>query len=198
MSVMGYYGSHSRSLRRNIRIVNGKTQDCDIKDILLRIFLRIIVIGILSVVLVFPLQWSTHQETLGFAAAQIIFSSRPPSFLGNLGEALEILFGVDFLVWFGFLFGVWFLWTQGRNGRRRQGNSKPWVHRLRLTSIVVVAMVCALPLSYYVLLVQSKFHSGLAETPGEVMESFILSILICATAFCGIAILGRFWPSSES
>jgi hypothetical protein len=114
-----------------------------------------------------------------------------------LGEVLGIEFGVDLLVPFGFLFGIWFLWTQGRDYGREKGRSTLRASRLRIGSILVVAIVCVLPLSYYVLLVKSKFHSGLADTPAQVMESFVLSEAVCAIALCGIATLGRFCPGTN-
>jgi hypothetical protein len=105
------------------------------------------------------------------------------------------IFVADSLVWFGFLSSIRFLWRQGR---RNHGHSTLWGSRLKLGAILIVAIVCALPLSYYVVQLKSRLHSGLADTPAEVTASFILSTLICATALCGIAAFGRFWPSAKS
>jgi hypothetical protein len=130
--------------------------------------------------------------TLGEAALPIL-SSDPRSF----GEVLGIESGVDLLVPFVFLLGIWFLWTQGRNYAREKGSSTLRA-RLRVGSILFVAIVCALPLSYYALLVKSKFRSGLTDTPAETMVTFILSEAVCAIGLCGIAIIGRFFPGTNS
>ena len=185
--------SHSRRLNRNVRIIDNSTQDCETRRPLLRIFLRIVVIGPLSVVLTLLVWWTSNGlSTIGGAAVPIL-SNDPRS----LGEVLGISMAVDLLVSFGFLFGIWFLWTQGRNLARERERSTLRAGRLRIGGIPVVATLCALPLSFYVMLLRSKFHSGLADTPAEVMESFILSLTACAIALCGIAILGRFWPSAS-
>jgi len=120
----------------------------------------------------------------------------PPGQASMLTFELYLIAG-DFLVWFGFLSGIRFLWRQGRNAHREQGCPTPRVNRLRLASILVVATVCALPLSYYLLQVKLRFHSGLADTPAQVTEAFVLSTTICAIALCGIAVLGRFWPGAN-
>jgi hypothetical protein len=166
----------------------------------LRILFRIVLIGILSVVVSLLVGGMCHRyesatsptPTIGEAAVPIL-SPSPRS----LGEVLEIEFGVNLLMPFGFLFGIWFLWTQGRNLRREGGRSALKVSRLRIGAIIVAATTCALPLSYYVMLVKSKVHSGLADTPAERMRSFILSLTTCAIALGGIAILGRFWPRAN-
>jgi len=162
----------------------------------LRILLRIVAIGILSVVLSILVGWTLNHfvltPTIGEEAIPIL-SSEPRS----LGEAIGIEFLVDLLVPFVFLFGIWFLWTQGRNYWREQGRSVFSASPLRIGSILAVATVCALPLAYYALLVKSKFHTGLADTPAEVTESFVLFEAICASALCGVAILGRFWPGAN-
>jgi hypothetical protein len=165
---------------------------------MLRVFVRIIVHGILSVPLTLLVWWGispfVNFETIGSWVAQWAFYNQPAGgpWLRGLGVAAV----VDLVVSFGFLSGIWFLWTQGRKERQRIHNSRQGGNWLRHASIFFVATVCALPPSFYVLLVKSKFHSGLADTPAEQIESSILIITICAVALCGIAILGRFCPSS--
>ena len=171
------------------------------QHIFVRICLRIAAIAILSfVLLLVSVPWVSQNGyyTLGDAVTRILLFDQPHSFLGGLGDAIAIEFVVDFTVCFGLLFGIWFLWRQGRNGREKQRNSTLLGTRLRFSSVLVVAILSALPLSFYGLQVKSKFHHGLAETPGEVMASFVLITGIAAIALCGIAILGRFWPSIES
>jgi hypothetical protein len=158
----------------------------------LRIFLRIVVIGVLSVVLTLFVWGMSNGDSLGSAAVPVL-SSEPRS----MDEVLGIWLVVDLLVSFGFLFGIWVLWTLGRDLGRGKGSSTPSASQLRIGGILVVATMCALPLSFYVMLVKSKFHSGLADTPAEIMETWILSVAVCAIALCGIAILGRSWPSAN-
>jgi hypothetical protein len=158
--------------------------------------LRTVVIGILSLGLTLNIWWTINiipaAATIGAQAVPIL-SSEPRS----LVEVLVIEMVVDFLVSFGLLFSIWFLWRQGRSLRREKGRSMLQADRFRVVEIVVVAVLCALPLSYYVTLVKSKFHSGLAETPAEAMESFLFSLTACAIALGGIVILGRFWPTAN-
>lgn len=130
----------------------------------------------------------------GFAV--LLHPGKPSAGCCDLTPVLYVIAG-DFLVWFGFLSGIWFLWREGWNGRGERGCSTLSVNKGRLAGVLAVATVCALPLSYYALQVKSRFHSGLTDTPAEVTEFFILSTAICAAALCGIAILARFWPSAK-
>ena len=84
---------------------------------LLRILLRIVAIGILSVGLTL-LVYRAHIDppTLGLVAA-----ARLPDDARSVDAVLGTTVVVDLLVAFGFLFGVWFLWTQGRNLGREEG-----------------------------------------------------------------------------
>jgi hypothetical protein len=166
---------------------------------MLRVFVRIVVLGILSVPLTL-LVWQgisllVNYEAIGGWVVRLAFYGQPSGpWLRGLGVAVA----VDVLVSFGFLSGISFLWTQGRKERQRMHNSRQRGDWLRHASIFFVATVCALSPSFYVLLVKSKFHSGLADTPAEQIESSILIITICAVALCGIAILGRFCPSASA
>jgi hypothetical protein len=78
--------------------------------------------GLLSLLLV-PVSWAiflsvTPIATPGFAVAHWVISAQAPSFLGYLSEGFEIAAIVDFVVWFGFVWGVQNLWTQLREDGR--------------------------------------------------------------------------------
>jgi hypothetical protein len=190
MSVIEMLPSHGRGPRAGVRIRQRRHKSVKIEDPYVRIFLRIVVIGVLSIGMTLSVWWKTFNNSLTPTIGSAVTMSTQPH---SLGGGIRLLMVVDFLVSFGFLFGVWFLWTQGRNLKRGKGRSAPGASRLRIAGILVVASLCALPLAYYVLLVKSRFHTGLADTPDEVMESRILSVAICAIALGGIAILGRVW-----
>src|SRR5580700_4344752 len=128
---------------------------------MLRVFVRIVVLGILSVPLTL-LVWQgisllVNYEAIGGWVVRLAFYGQPSGpWLRGLGVAVA----VDVLVSFGFLSGISFLWTQGRKERQRMHNSRQRGDWLRHASIFFVATVCALSPSFYVLLVKSKFHSG--------------------------------------
>lgn len=166
---------------------------------MLRVFVRIVVLGILSVPLTLfvwrGISPCGDYATIGSAVAQLALHDQPPG--GPWLRGLGVLAVSDLLVSFGFLCGIWFLWKQGRRERGRMHNSKQSGDWLRRGSIFFVATACALPISYYVVSIKSSFHSGLAETPAELMQSYVLTVIACAIAFCGIALLGRVWPSAK-
>jgi len=159
----------------------------------LRIFVRIVVIGALAIPLTLIVWRGTNGgPTIGECAWQLLHSNVRAN--GTLLEGIGTMAAVDFLVSFGFLFGIWFLWGQGRNAARESGLA---MHRSRLLAVSLVATVCALPPAYYALWLKEKFHSGLADTPSEVMEYFVLISMASAIVLCGVPVVGRFWPRSQ-
>jgi hypothetical protein len=166
---------------------------------MVRVFVRIVVLGILSIPVTLLVWWGispfVNYETIGGSVARLAFYNQAPG--GPLLRGLEVVAVVDLLVSFGFLSGIWFLWKRGRKERRQIHNPKQWGDWLRRASTFLVATTCALPVSYYAVLVKSKFHSGLAETPSELMQSYVLIVIACAIALCGIALLGRVWPNPK-
>lgn len=158
-----------------------------------RVFLRLLVVAVLSVGLTVLVERNCNAfDTIGEAAIPILSSPAP-----SIGAGLAIWLAVDFLVSFLFLLGTWFLWAQGRNRAREIDNAMPDASWYRGAGVVAVAMICALPPSYYVVKAASKFHVGLDYTPAEMLEYFVLSDAICAIALCGIAAIGRFWPYTD-
>src|SRR3984885_15487795 len=111
--------------------------------------------GLLSLLLV-PVSWaiflSVTIPTPGFAVAHWVISAQPASFLGYLGEGLEIAAIVDFVVWFGLLWGVQNLWTQIGEERQAGGITMHWPNPLRKPAVWGGALLCAVPLSYYAVL----------------------------------------------
>lgn len=155
--------------------------------------LRFLVFGALSILLMVIQFLVLAPLSPGYAVAQMVVANKPPSFLGDLGEAVGVAAIVDFMVWFVFLWGM-----QLRERVRTQGVARHWINPLKPISTPITATLCAVPLSYYLLLAKARLIAGgLVATQSEVIASTALSLVICATAICVLySVFGRFWTNS--
>jgi hypothetical protein len=159
--------------------------------------------GLLSLLLV-PVSWAiflsvTPNATPGLAVAHLAASAQPSALL-DLNEGFEIAAIVDFVVWFGFVWGVQNLWTQLREERHAGGITGLWPNPLRKPGIWVGAPLCAVPLSYYAVLaaVISLKLNTLRWSELFFVVSLTLSFAVCFTAICGLyAVVVRYWPKYD-
>jgi hypothetical protein len=166
--------------------------------------LRAVITGLLSLLLV-PVSWaillSVTIVTPGFAVAHWVISAQPASYLGHLGEGLEIAAIVDFVVWFGLLWGVQNLWTQLGEERQASGITRHWPNPLRRSGVWGGALLCAVPLSYYSVLaaaISVKLNT-LRRPELFLVVSLTLGFAVCFTAICGLyAVAVRYWPKSDN
>jgi hypothetical protein len=145
--------------------------------------------------------YSVSIPTPGFAVAHWVISAQPASFLGYLGEGLEIAGIIDFVVWFGLLWRVQNLWTQLGEERQATGITRHWPNPLRTSGVWVSAPLCAVPLSYYAVLaaVISVELNTLGRPELFLVVSLTLSFAVCFTAICGLyARAVRYWPQSDN
>jgi hypothetical protein len=160
-------------------------------------------IGLFSLLLV-PVSWaillSVTIPTPGFAVAHWVISAQPASFLGYLGEGFEIAAIVDFVVWFGLLWGVQNLWTQLGEERQAGGITRHWLNPLRKPAVWGGALLCAVPLSYYAVLaaaISVKLNT-LRRPELFLVVSLTLNFALCFAAICGLyAVAARYWPKSR-
>lgn len=156
-----------------------------------RQWLRAIVVGGLSALLV-PISWAlTLFVTLGFAVVHFWLSTQPPSFVGHLNEGVGIAAGVDFAVWFAGLWGASSLWTHIRTempgGDATGRRSNP----LRRPRLLASTTLCALPFSYYALLgmVALWNHSRLPESALIFAALMALSLAVFSAAIGALYVL---------
>jgi hypothetical protein len=150
--------------------------------------LRAVMTGLLSLLLV-PVLWAIFLfATPGFAVAHWVISAQPPSFLGYLSEGFEIAAIVDFAVWFGLLWGVQNLCTQLGEERQASGTTRHWPNLLRRSGVWVGALLCAVPLSYYaVLLAAISLKLNTLRWSELFLVVFLtLSFAVCFAAICGL------------
>jgi hypothetical protein len=165
--------------------------------------LRAVMTGLLSLLLV-PVSWAiflsvTPVATPGLAVAHLVASAQPSALL-DLNEGFEIAAIVDFVVWFGFVWGVQNLCTQLGEERQASGITKHWRDPLRGPGVWVGALLCAIPLSYYAVLgvaVLVKLNT-LRRPELFLVVSLTLSFAVCFAAICGLyAVSARYWPKSK-
>ena len=163
------------------------------------IMLRIFVLSMISTVLV-PIYWLTAQFlTPGAVIANRIVASQPErGGLEDVSEGINIALLVDFAVWFAALWAGLNLWTEFTRELQEQGAGKRWINPLRQTRSVVEAALCALPLSFY-LVVVARISKG-AKIPSRIwfLSTISLSLTLCTAGICGLFVIAvRFWPRLE-
>jgi hypothetical protein len=150
-------------------------------------------IAALSLLLV-PAVWTvTLFVTPGTAVGRMATSS---SSLGSLGYALKTAAIVDFIVWFGTIWGGREMWIHFRE-RQARGSVGHWPNLLN-SGVLVGAMLLAVPSSYYVVIVaQLLLKHGLPDWTPMVVGAYALSFAACFSLIFGLyALAVRYWPRS--
>jgi hypothetical protein len=160
--------------------------------------------GLLSLLLV-PASWAillsvTPIATPGLAVAHLVASAQPSALL-DLNEGFEIAAIVDFVVWFGFVWGVQNLWTELREERQATGIRRYWPNPVRRSGVWGGALLGAVPLSYYGVLgvaISLKINTLRRPELFLVVLSLTLSFAVCFAAICGLyAVAVRYSPKSD-
>jgi hypothetical protein len=158
--------------------------------------------GLISLFLV-PVAWAIFlsvvpMSTPGLAVAQLAASAQPSALL-DINKGFAIAATVDFVVWFGFLWGAQNLMTQFREERRSIGIGRRWPNPMRRPGVWSGALLCAIPLSFYVVLgtAISVKLSALQRSQLFLTISFALCFAFSSAAICVVyAAAVRFWPKT--
>ena len=162
--------------------------------------LRVLLTGALSAVLVFFSWVLTFFVTPGSRLANRVVSAHPSDFLGDLNEAVTIAAVVDFAVWFAALWGFQGLLSELRRMVRDQGASGEQSNSLWHSSAPRYAALCAVPLSFYVVIGMSRLwnRGGLLESDLRFATAIAFSLAACTTAICGLFVLAIRFRSGSS
>jgi hypothetical protein len=165
-----------------------------------RFIAEFVCIALIAAALVGVLWAATQFRTPGTLVANRIVSAEPPSFLGHVGEALEISAFVDFAVLFVALWGIQFLRVEFGRQRRAGG---PRIHRLsssRKADVVINSFMCALPLSFYVVLGWAWLfnHGRLPQSTIWLVTTIALGWIASSAAIFGVFALAMKWQSRSA
>jgi len=157
---------------------------------------RAVTTGILSALMT-PISWGvTLFATPGSYMARLLVPEGS-EWISN--ESIETAAAIDFAIWFTFLWGLRGLWVQFCEAVRERGVVKQWVSPLRHTAVPVNAVLCALPLSYYVVFsIAVLFNKRmLPDSTSMFVGAILVSLVASVAAIIGLfTVTVRFWPES--
>jgi hypothetical protein len=158
-------------------------------------WLRVVATSVLSALMV-GVSWSlTLFSSAGVFLAHFLLPDRS-SWVSDEGFVTTAV--IDFVLWFAFFWGAQGLWIQFRDRVRERSALKQGIRPLRHAAPAVSAVLCGIPLSFYLLLGRAIVaNRRMPDSAVSWIAELTVSLAACAVTIFGLfAIAVRFWPAS--